>query len=76
MNFDFSAPEYMNWRCGKTKQRCVLNVLIHNLPAGKINCPAGTPARTARLIYDGVTLGIQGGTEVCQKKLTPCVTRV
>ena len=25
----------MNWRCGKTKQRCVLNVLTHTSPCWK-----------------------------------------
>ncbi len=32
MNFDFSAPEYHELALWKTKQHCVLNVLIHTSP--------------------------------------------
>lgn len=60
----------MNWRCGKTKQRCVLNVLIHTSPCWKkLTALLGRQPELPDWIYDGVTLGIQGGTEVCQKKL-------
>ncbi|MFP1482508.1 hypothetical protein ACLB1S_00510 [Escherichia coli] len=52
----------MNWRCGKTKQRCVLNVLTHTFPCWKSCRPAGRQPELPDWIYDGVTLGIQGGT--------------
>lgn len=49
MNFDFSAPEYHELALWEDKATLRLNVLTHTSPCWKINRPAGTPARTARL---------------------------
>lgn len=38
-------------------------------PAGKLTALLGRQPELPDWVYDGVTLGIQGGTEVCQQKL-------
>ncbi len=60
----------MNWRCGKNKAtlrfECA-DTYISLLE--KLTALLGRQPELPDWIYDGVTLGIQGGTEVCQKKL-------
>ncbi|EKC2615371.1 alpha-glucosidase [Salmonella enterica] len=70
MNFDFSAPEYHElalWE-GKTTLRFECADTYIDL-LEKLTALLGRQPELPDWVYDGVTLGIQGGTEVCQQKL-------
>ncbi|HHU7343621.1 TPA: sulfoquinovosidase, partial [Escherichia coli] len=70
MNFDFSAPEYHElalWEDKATLRFECADTYISLLE--KLTALLGRQTELPDWIYDGVTLGIQGGTEVCQKKL-------
>ncbi|HCR6367534.1 TPA: sulfoquinovosidase [Shigella flexneri] len=70
MNFDFSAPEYHElalWEDKATLRFECADTYISLLE--KLTALLGRQPELPDWIYDGVTLGIQGGTEVCQKKL-------
>ncbi|MGA4622768.1 alpha-glucosidase [Citrobacter meridianamericanus] len=70
MNFDFSAPEYHElalWEDKTTLRFECADTYISLLE--KLTALLGRQPELPDWIYDGVTLGIQGGTEVCQNKL-------
>lgn len=63
MNFDFTAPDYHElamWEDHATLRFKCADTYIALL---------GRQPELPDWVYDGVTLGIQGGTEVCQQKL-------
>ena len=54
MNFDFGAPDTMNWRCGKTKQRCVLRYADTYISLlEKLTALLGRQPELPDWIYDG-----------------------
>ncbi|NCI01796.1 alpha-glucosidase [Cronobacter malonaticus] len=70
MNFDFSAPHYHElafWENHATLRFECAPTYIELLE--KLTALLGRQPELPDWIYDGVTLGIQGGTEVCQQKL-------
>jgi len=70
MNFDFSAPEFHElafWEDNATLRFECAPTYIDLLE--KLTGLLGRQPELPDWVYDGVTLGIQGGTEVCQKKL-------
>lgn len=70
MNFDFSAPDYHElaiWENQATLRFECAPTYIHLLE--KLTALLGRQPELPDWVYDGVTLGIQGGTEVCQQKL-------
>lgn len=70
MNFDFSAPEYHElafWEDNATIRFECAPSYIELLE--KLTALLGRQPELPDWIYDGVTLGIQGGTDVCQQKL-------
>lgn len=70
MNFDFSAPEYHElafWEDNATLSFECADTYISLLE--KLTAQLGRQPELPDWVYDGVTLGIQGGTEVCQQKL-------
>ena len=70
MNFDFSAPEYHElalWEDNATIRFECADTYIALLE--KLTALLGRQPELPDWVYDGVTLGIQGGTEVCQQKL-------
>ncbi len=70
MNFDFSAPEYHElalWEDKTTLRFECADTYIALLE--KLTALLGRQPELPDWVYDGVTLGIQGGTEVCQQKL-------
>ncbi len=70
MNFELRAPEYHElalWEDKATLRFECADTYISLLR--KLTALLGRQAELPDWIYDGVTLGIQGGTEVCQKKL-------
>lgn len=70
MNFDFSAPEYHElaiWQDEAVLHFDCANSYITLLE--KLTALLGRQPELPDWVYDGVILGIQGGTEVCQKKL-------
>lgn len=70
MNFDFSAPTYHElalWEGNATLRIECATSWIALLE--KLTALLGRQPALPDWIYDGVILGIQGGTEVCQQKL-------
>lgn len=70
MNFDFSAPEYHElalWEDKTTLRFECADTYIALLE--KLTALLGRQPELPDWVYNGVTLGIQGGTEVCQQKL-------
>lgn len=70
MNFDFSVSEYYElalWEDKVTLRFECVDIYIFLLE--KLIVLLGRQLELFDWIYDGVTFGIQGGTEVCQKKL-------
>lgn len=70
MNFDFSAPEYHElaiWQDEAVLHFDCADSYITLLE--KLTALLGRQPELPDWVYDGVILGIQGGTEVCQKKL-------
>ncbi|MDX6912499.1 alpha-glucosidase [Hafnia paralvei] len=70
MNFDFSAPEYHElaiWQDEAVLHFDCADCYITLLE--KLTALLGRQPELPDWVYDGVILGIQGGTEVCQKKL-------
>ncbi len=70
MNFDFSAPDYHElaiWENHTTLRVECAPTYITLLE--KLTALLGRQPELPDWVYDGVTLGIQGGTDVCQKKL-------
>lgn len=70
MNFDFSAPDYHElafWEDSATLRFECADDYISLLE--KLTALLGRQPELPDWVYDGVTLGIQGGTEVCQQKL-------
>ncbi|PHI29445.1 Alpha-xylosidase [Budvicia aquatica] len=70
MNFDFSAPEYHElalWEDNATLRFECADSYISLLE--KLTALLGRQPELPDWVYNGVTLGIQGGTEVCQQKL-------
>lgn len=70
MNFDFSAPHYHElafWENHATLRFECAPTYIELLE--KLTALLGRQPELPDWVYDGVTLGIQGGTEVCQQKL-------
>ncbi|WP_318372379.1 alpha-glucosidase [Enterobacter sp.] len=70
MNFDFSAPDYHElaiWENHTTlRVECAPRYITL---LEKLTALLGRQPELPDWVYDGVTLGIQGGTDVCQKKL-------
>lgn len=69
MNFDFNAPKYHELALWENK--ATLRFKCADTYISLLEKLAALPGRQPELpdwIYDGVTLGIQSGTEVCQKK--------
>lgn len=76
MNFDFSAPEYHElalWEDKTTLRFECADTYIALLE--KLTALLGRQPELPDWVYDGVTLGIQGGTEVCQQNWIPCATQ-
>lgn len=70
MNFDFSAADYHElafWEDNATLRFECADSYISLLE--KLTALLGRQPELPDWVYDGVTLGIQGGTEVCQHKL-------
>ncbi|THD45530.1 alpha-glucosidase [Enterobacteriaceae bacterium ML5] len=70
MNFDFSAPEYHElamWEDNATLIFECADTYISLLE--KLTALLGRQPELPDWVFDGVTLGIQGGTDVCQQKL-------
>jgi len=70
MNFDFSAPEFHElafWEDNATLRFECADTYIALLE--KLTGLLGRQPELPDWVYDGVTLGIQGGTDVCQQKL-------
>ncbi|RXJ22015.1 alpha-glucosidase [Lelliottia nimipressuralis] len=70
MNFDFSAPDYHElafWEDNATLRFECADTYIELLE--KLTALLGRQQELPDWVYDGVTLGIQGGTDVCQQKL-------
>lgn len=70
MNFDFSAPEFHElaiWEDQAVLRFDCANTYISLLE--KLTALLGRQPELPDWVYDGVILGIQGGTEACQQKL-------
>ncbi|MGB9096318.1 alpha-glucosidase [Erwinia sp.] len=70
MNFDFSAPDFHElafWEDNATLRFECAETYVDLLE--KLTGLLGRQPALPDWVYDGVTLGIQGGTEVCQHKL-------
>ncbi|HEJ9059187.1 TPA: alpha-glucosidase [Serratia fonticola] len=70
MNFDFSAPEFHElaiWQDQAVLRFDCADSYISLLE--KLTALLGRQPELPDWVYDGVILGIQGGTEVCQQKL-------
>lgn len=70
MNFDFSAPAYHElaiWQDQAVLRFDCASTYISLLE--KLTALLGRQPELPDWVYDGVILGIQGGTEVCQQKL-------
>ena len=70
MNFDFSAPDYHElafWEDNATLRFECADSYISLLE--KLTALLGRQPELPDWVYDGVTLGVQGGTEICQQKL-------
>ncbi|WON75941.1 alpha-glucosidase [Serratia sp. UGAL515B_01] len=70
MNFDFSAPAYHElaiWQDQAVLRFDCASTYISLLE--KLTALLGRQPELPDWVYDGVILGIQGGTEVCQHKL-------
>lgn len=70
MNFDFSAPDYHElaiWQDSAVLHFECADSYIGLLE--KLTALLGRQPELPDWVYDGVILGIQGGTEVCQQKL-------
>ncbi|WP_049596077.1 alpha-glucosidase [Yersinia aldovae] len=70
MNFDFSSPDYHElaiWQDSAVLRFECADSYIRLLE--KLTALLGRQPELPDWVYDGVILGIQGGTEVCQKKL-------
>lgn len=70
MNFDFSAPDFHElafWEDNATLRFECADTYIALLE--KLTGLLGRQPELPDWVYDGVTLGIQGGTDVCQQKL-------
>lgn len=70
MNFDFSAPDFHElaiWQDQAVLRFECADNYIQLLE--KLTGLLGRQPEMPDWIYDGVTLGVQGGTEVCQQKL-------
>ncbi|URQ60750.1 alpha-glucosidase [Pantoea alhagi] len=70
MNFDFSAPDYHElaiWEDNATLRFECAETYIDLLE--KLTGLLGRQPELPDWVYDGVTLGIQGGTDICQQKL-------
>ncbi|KKW50970.1 alpha-xylosidase [Pantoea ananatis] len=70
MNFDFSAPDYHElafWENRATLRFECADSYIALLE--KLSALLGRQPELPDWVYDGVILGIQGGTDVCQQKL-------
>ena len=70
MNFDFSHPDYHElalWEDNATLRFECADSYINLLE--KLTALLGRQPELPDWVYDGVTLGIQGGTDVCQQKL-------
>ncbi|OAT28376.1 alpha-glucosyltransferase [Buttiauxella brennerae ATCC 51605] len=70
MNFDFSAPDFHElaiWQDQVVLRFECADSYIQLLE--KLTGLLGRQPEMPDWIYDGVTLGVQGGTEVCQQKL-------
>ncbi|MCW0313709.1 Sulfoquinovosidase [Pantoea ananatis] len=70
MNFDFSAADYHElafWENNATLRFECADTYIALLE--KMSALLGRQPELPDWVYDGVTLGIQGGTDVCQQKL-------
>jgi len=70
MNFDFSAPDFHElafWEDNATLRFDCAETYVDLLE--KLTGLLGRQPELPDWVYDGVTLGIQGGTEVCQQKL-------
>ncbi|MFY7034664.1 alpha-glucosidase [Enterobacter cloacae complex sp. XJL001] len=70
MNFDFSAPDFHElafWEDNATLRFECAETYVDLLE--KLTGLLGRQPELPDWVYDGVTLGIQGGTEVCQQKL-------
>lgn len=70
MNFDFSAPDFHElafWEDNATIRFECGSDYIELLE--KLTALLGRQPELPDWVYDGVTLGVQGGTDVCQQKL-------
>ncbi|WP_049632940.1 alpha-glucosidase [Yersinia aldovae] len=70
MNFDFSSPDYHElaiWQDSAVLRFECADSYIRLLE--KLTALLGRQPELPDWVYDGVILGVQGGTEVCQKKL-------
>lgn len=70
MNFDFSAPDYHElafWEGHASLRFECADTYISLLE--KLTALLGRQPELPDWVYDGVTLGVQGGTDVCQQKL-------
>ncbi|WP_312999046.1 alpha-glucosidase [Leclercia sp.] len=70
MNFDFSAPDFHElafWEDNATLRFDCAETYVDLLE--KLTGLLGRQPELPDWVYDGVTLGIQGGTDVCQQKL-------
>jgi sulfoquinovosidase len=70
MNFDFSHPDFHElafWEDNATLRfECAPNYIDL---LEKLTALLGRQPELPDWVYDGVTLGVQGGTEICQQKL-------
>ena len=70
MNFDFSDPDFHElafWEDNATLRFECAETYVDLLE--KLTALLGRQPELPDWVYDGVTLGIQGGTEICQQKL-------
>lgn len=70
MNFDFSAPDFHElafWEDNATLRFECAPTYIELLE--KLTALLGRQPELPDWVYDGVILGVQGGTELCQQKL-------
>lgn len=70
MNFDFSAPEFHElafWENNATLRFECAETYVALLE--KLTALLGRQPELPDWVYDGITLGIQGGADVCQQKL-------
>ena len=70
MNFDFSQPEYHELAIWQDNASLCFSTADTYLDlVAKLSAMLGRQPELPEWVYDGVILGVQGGTEACQQKL-------